>query len=276
MAAPTGTPLGQLGLLPVELRVRIYESAIISEGHLIRVNPDGELQQANSNHCHPLERMYTIQTVSTSIAREINGLHVPSRVCTFVVEQPRSLEALLTKTTCQISGICKLEIRSTYCVLCHHCSWERRAIRPASEEELALGRMSYSVWERAFEMLGPRVRLIRIDVANDISCINNRQSIRKRIVKLAAMAAKTTDGRARIRVEAGSLVRSEQRFLEEGVQGVVPKMLGWPYETFGGGCATEEQMKAEVAMVKEWLGLEGMNELMDENGGRGVGKVCDK
>ena len=133
-----------------------------------------------------------------------------------------------------------------------------------------MARMSYSIWGRAFEMLGPRVRQIEINVWMDMWCMEkglfqmNKQMIKKRVVKLAAMAAKGTEGRARIKVDGGVLVRKEQRFLEEGVEGVVPKTLGWPYETYGGTRATDEQIEAEIAELRERVGDELVNEWMGE------------
>lgn len=256
MATYPRSGLGLLGLLPLETRVRIYQQAILAEGRLIHVSPRGELQQNEWEPYRRLERTYTISTVSASIAHEVHGLNVPSTVCTFVVDQPLSLEALLQDTGCWVRSIEDLEIRSAYLPVCRHCREGRCVQGHDVKKDLAVARTCYSVWDRAFAMLGPRVRLIRFNVSRDIWCMKDRQSIKKRIVKLAAMAAEATDGRVRVRIDGGCLLRDEQRFLEDGVLGIEPKLLVRPCETFGGGSAVVEEVEAEGAMMTEQLSEE--------------------
>ena len=103
-------------------------------------------------------------------------------------------------------------------------------------------------------MLGPQVRHITIDVSRDLWYMDDTERIKKRTKKLAAMAAESTDGRARIKVYGGCLVQKEQKALEAGVKGVIPSTPGSPYQTFGGKPATAEQAEAEFAVLRERLG----------------------
>lgn len=141
------------------------------------------------------------------------------------------------------------------------------------KKDLAVARTCYSVWDRAFAMLGPRVRLIRFNVSRDFWCMKDRHSIKKRIVKLAAMAAEATDGRVRIRVDGGCLMRDEQRFLEEGVPGVEPKLVAWPSDMLEWGPAVVEEAKAEIAKVREPLGEETLMQSIEKDEGDSVEKV---
>lgn len=135
------------------------------------------------------------------------------------------------------------------------------------DEELVEARTSYQVWGRAFEMMGRGLREVRINVAKDVWCVPNRCAIKMRIVKIAGMAKEGSAGRARVRIDGGCLLHAEQRFFEEGVPGVVPKLLGWPFETFGGGRATKEQIESELQVLRERLGDELVSQLM---GGRKI------
>lgn len=136
------------------------------------------------------------------------------------------------------------------------------------KKDLAVARTCYSVWDRGFAMLGPRLRLIRFNVSRDIGYMKDRQSIKKRIVKLAAMAAEATDGRVRIMVDGGCLLRDEQRFLEAGVPGVVPKLVVWPSDMLEWGpTVVEKEVEAEIAMVTEPLGEEVLIQSIEKDEG---------